>query len=127
MGNAQGPLNSTQGDDSESESEEEDGYDETVDPAIFSSWQPVNYGSSQSDRRGLLKVYKNAGGEGWRNRQGWNRGTPLGTWFGVSVEARFGQKMVTQISLHHNRLRGGAESVFTGTLPFWLRLKVVFV
>jgi hypothetical protein len=91
------------------EDEEENSDDEEediLDAALQSTWQPSNYGVSASDRRGLMKFYRAAGGDKWRTRTNWLKASPLGMWYGITVSSRNGQKMVTDISLHHNRLRG---------------------
>lgn len=98
MGNAQDKGNE------ENNSDDED--DEDLDPALHSNWQPSNFGVSASDRRGLTKFYRAAGGEKWRTHANWLKQSPVGMWYGVTVSSRNGQKMVTEISLHHNRVRG---------------------
>lgn len=96
------------------EDEEENSDDEeedSLDPTLQSTWQPSNYGVSASDRRGLMKYSRASGGEKWRTRTNWLKASPLGMWYGITVSSRNGQKMVTEISLHHNRVRGD-EIVF---------------
>jgi hypothetical protein len=89
--------------DDEDLSDEEDG---PVDGILQSSWEPSNYGLSPSDKRGLTKFYKAAGGDKWRTHASWLKQSPVGMWYGVSVASRNGEKMVTQLALHHNKLRG---------------------
>jgi len=101
---AMGNSSSTKKEDEEEEqSEEEDDY---LDNELHSSWQPSNYGVNASDRRGLMKFYKAAGGDKWRTRSNWLKPSPLGMWYGITVMSRGGQKTVVEVSLHHNRLRG---------------------
>jgi hypothetical protein len=101
MGNSNAVLKKD--DDDEEQSDDEDDY---LDNELHSSWQPSNYGVSASDRRGLMKFYKAAGGDKWRTRSNWLKPSPLGVWYGITVGSRHGQKMVVEVSLHHNRLRG---------------------
>ena len=100
MGNAPAKTNKEDEDEDNSDDEED------IDSELQSSWQPSNYGVSQSDRRGLTKFYRAAGGDKWRTKSNWLKPSPLGMWYGVTVGSRHGQKMVTELSLHHNKVRG---------------------
>ena len=96
-----GKLNHEEDDGSEDEEEENQ-----IDGMLTSTWEPRNHGHSPGDKRGLIKFYRAAGGEKWRTRTSWLKQSPVGMWYGVSVESRNGEKMVTQLSLHHNKVRG---------------------
>jgi hypothetical protein len=96
------------GDGDGDEDDFSDGDDDLLDMELQSSWQPTNYGMSPSDRRGLTKFFRAAGGDKWRSRSNWLKPSPLGMWHGVGVGSRHGQRMVVELSLHHNKIRGNA-------------------
>jgi len=77
-----------------------------LDPSLETKWEPTNYGVSSSDRRALTKFFEHGGGYKWRAKDSWTKPSPLGMWYGVAVSTRHGQKMVTAVNLHHNRVRG---------------------
>ena len=43
---------------------------------------------SNSDRLALIDIYKKANGHRWYNNMNWNSNVPIGSWHGVTVEAK---------------------------------------
>ena len=91
------------------EEEFSDGEEDDLDSELQTTWQPSNYGMSASDRRGLTKFFKAAGGDKWRARSNWLKPSPLGLWHGVGIGSRHGQRMVVELNLHHNKIRGNFQ------------------
>jgi hypothetical protein len=106
MGNAQANEKVKKEGGDEDADDNDDNDEDELDLALRSTWQPSNYGSNAQDRRALSKFFKAAGGDGWRASLNWNKLSPLGMWYGITVGTRNGLKMVTELSLHHNRVRG---------------------
>ena len=57
----------------------------------------------QMERNALIDLYHATNGPGWRFRDNWLSGQPMGTWFGVSTDR---EGRVTALNLDTNRLRG---------------------
>jgi sugar lactone lactonase YvrE/Leucine-rich repeat (LRR) protein len=70
-------------------------------PGEWSDIQRVNLVNfRQRDSLALMAVYRNGGGNTWRNRQGWLTTQPLENWYGVTVE----DERVVRLELGNNGL-----------------------
>jgi Leucine-rich repeat (LRR) protein len=92
------------------------------DPCTYPG-STLNFGSTEcgpvlieqfSDRDMLLELYDAAGGNNWKNKDGWNRDDVNECdWFGVNCEptGQFGTMVVTEVNLAANNLDGIIPSI----------------
>ena len=55
------------------------------------------------DRSALVSIYLDTGGDNWKSSRNWLSTSPIGEWYGVSVD---GEGRVTGVELRANGLNG---------------------